>query len=260
MTLKSKIHSSIGSPSSPIKILLINPNSTQSFTLDLVPVLTRSIPSDVSVDFITAPEPAPASINNNEDCKLSTRVCEEHLDLDSPDSAWLEEYSCVVVACFSQHPLVDSLKRAGEGGSNGKSQPAVVLGILDAAINSALGLGGKFGIVTTGQQWETLFDQAIASMGLTSRYAGTKGTGFDAISLHGSEVSDIMINASTELVGKSADVIVLGCGGMSNMRAMIERELSGRIGRRIPVVDGVQAAVDMGIGYARMGIAPSFSN
>ncbi|WWC70755.1 uncharacterized protein I206_104706 [Kwoniella pini CBS 10737] len=253
-SLESKIHSSIGSPSSPIEILLINPNSTKAFTLDLVPVLKKSIPSDVLIDFLTAPESAPRSINDNHDCALSTTVCEEYLNLNNPALTFLEGYSCIIVACFSQHPLVDSLKRAVKG----QSRPAVILGILDAAIYSAMGLGGKFGIVTTGQQWEPLFDEAIASMGLSSRYSGTKGTGFDAVSLHGSEVSDIMIKASIELVKQGAEVIILGCGGMSNMRSTLERDLCEKVGRRIPVIDGVQAAVDLGIGYARMGIAPAF--
>jgi Asp/Glu/hydantoin racemase len=45
-----------------------------------------------------------------------------------------------------------------------------------------------------------------------SRVAGVKGTGYIATELHGSDVSDSILDAAEELVlSKGAGAIVLGC-------------------------------------------------
>lgn len=44
-----------------------------------------------------------------------------------------------------------------------------------------------------------------------SRIAGVRGTGFTAITLHGSEVTDTILEAAVELVNKGAGAIILGC-------------------------------------------------
>ncbi|WRT67783.1 uncharacterized protein IL334_004757 [Kwoniella shivajii] len=257
--LQGKIHSTLGPSTASIRILLINPNSTQLFTEELVPVLSKSIPSNVKIDFVTAPSAAPRSIDNSEDGRLSTSVCEEYLDVHNEGGREiLQSYSSVIIACFSQHPLVDSFRKAGQGV---KGRKAITIGILDAGVYSALALGGKLGIATTGEQWESLFDTAIETMGITkSRYAGTKGTGFDAISLHGEGPTSALLEASVNLVGRGAAVIVLGCGGMSAMREGLENSLNEKTQSWIPVIDGVQAAVDMAIGYARMGVSPTLQS
>jgi allantoin racemase len=45
-----------------------------------------------------------------------------------------------------------------------------------------------------------------------SRITGVKGTGFNAISLHGNSVNTAILDAAEELVKKGAGAIVLGCG------------------------------------------------
>ncbi|WVF69162.1 hypothetical protein IAT40_003937 [Kwoniella sp. CBS 6097] len=287
MSLKSKIHDTLGphsgsdsgpSSKSSIRLLLINPNSTLAFTKEVLAHLATTIPSDVIIDFYTAPAGAPPSIDGNEDGALSAQVIQQDLNLTFDVSfdetnptivrELIEGYSGVIVACFSMHPLVDILRRLFsniKGGSDSnanagveKSRKPAVLGIMESAILGALPLGEKVGIATTGEQWEPLFDQGMQDLGISStRYAGTKGTGFNAISLHGSGPQEALLKASEWLIkDKGADVIVLGCGGMAPMRSTLEDDLANRIGRRVPVVDGVQAAVDQAIGYARMGVAP----
>lgn len=105
-----------------------------------------------------------------------------------------------------------------------------------------------------------------------------RGTGFDALSLHGNSASDALLGASLDLVAKGAGAIVLGCAvssrgptlnetfgpglrrtfsstmfqGMAPLTADMEKAIANKVGRHIPVIDGVQAAVEMGIGLARM--------
>lgn len=45
---------------------------------------------------------------------------------------------------------------------------------------------------------------------------------------------------------------------MASMRASLQAQLADRVGQSVPVIDGVSSAVDMAIGYARMGIGRTF--
>ncbi|OCF33499.1 hypothetical protein I316_04920 [Kwoniella heveanensis BCC8398] len=239
MSLRSKIHDTLGpraaassSSSAAIRILLINPNSTVAFTKDVLNHLATTIPDDVIIDFYTAPSGAPASIDGTEDGALSAQVIQQDLnlnfdaDFDETNSTVVKElmegFSGVIVACFSMHPLVDILRRLFanvKGKGVEKARKPAVLGIMESAILGALPLGQKVGIATTGEQWEPLFDQGIQDLGISStRYAGTKGTGFNAISLHGSGPQEALLRASEWLIEeKGADVIVLGCGACVGM-------------------------------------------
>ncbi|WVR06366.1 hypothetical protein IAU60_003397 [Kwoniella sp. DSM 27419] len=251
MDISSKIHDTLGPKDAAVRILLINPNSTRSFTKEVCDYLQTALPGDIQIDFYTAPSPAPPSIDGTEDGIASTQVIVSDLSLENTKSiqVLIESYTSIIVACFSMHPLVGTLRTALAGRMD---KTPTVLGIMESAIMAAMSLGGKFGIATTGEQWEALFDQGTQQLGIsTSRYAGTKGTGFNAISLHGDGPTAALLQASEELVKKGADVIVLGCGGMAPMRSSLEDSLAGKVGRRVPVVDGVQAAVDMAIGFGR---------
>lgn len=85
-----------------------------------------------------------------------------------------------------------------------------------------------------------------------SRITGIRGTGFNALNLHGGSASDALLDASMQLVEKGAGAIVLGCAGMAPMTASMEQAIRAKAGRHIPVIDGVQAAIELGIGFGRM--------
>ncbi|KAK8858587.1 hypothetical protein IAR55_002816 [Kwoniella newhampshirensis] len=268
----------LGSSSSPIRILYINPNSTTAFTSETRAFLSDHPRESTLIHLYTAPSSAPPSIDGTLDGILSTQVIlqdlavtpqvenardknpvedDRHLRDGSKEMMGekLKGYSAIVVGCFSSHPLIPALK---EMLGMGKDTPRVV-GILEASIMFALQLGSTFGIATTGPQWEPLFDEAVRSIGISpTRYTGTKGTGFNAINLHGEGPSSALLEASTYLVEKGARVIVLGCAGMAPMRADLEAKIMQHAGFPVPVVDGVQAAIDLAIGYARMGLGPTF--
>ncbi|WVQ82955.1 hypothetical protein IAT38_005091 [Cryptococcus sp. DSM 104549] len=259
--IAERIHGSLGSADAPIRILYINPNSTLHFTQETITYLTGRLPNDVAIEFYTGPVSAPPSIDGTHDGILSTAAILQDLQLagrehDAPSKFELSErYSGIVVACFSAHPLVPALK---EILSHFAIKPPVV-GILESSVLAALQLGSTFGIATTGVQWEALFDEAVRSIGIAeSRYTGTKGTGFNAISLHGDGPSSALHSASVELVARGAKVIVLGCAGMAPMRASLQASISKETKQSIPVIDGVQAGIDLAIGFARMGLGPTF--
>lgn len=227
----------IGRADAPHKILYINPNSTEDMSDEAAEYFKDKLAPDVHVTFYTATPDAPPSIDGTLDGVISTAAVLQDLGLFAPRaedrrSDIQHTSTAIIVGCFSAHPLLPALQEAL------RSFPPAppVIGIMEAAIYTALQLAPSFGIVTTGRSelhsrsflsqeatktlfynlcfsdWEPLFATHLRTMGVAeSRVAGVKGTGYNAIGLHGSDVSRTILSAAEELVDKGAGAIVLGC-------------------------------------------------
>ncbi|KAG8902680.1 hypothetical protein FRB99_004269 [Tulasnella sp. 403] len=233
-----------------VSILVANPNSSKSITDALEAGIAP--PPGCSLGFYTGPDSAPPSINDSETSLLSETAC-------LPELVALEKsYDAVLIACYSDHPLVKSLKAACAG------KP--VIGIFEASVCHALLLGRRFGIVTTGKPWEALLSAAVSSfMGANEgsldapqrwrndRFAGVQSTGLGVLELHGAdpkEISKRIGDAAKRLVEvEGVDVICLGCAGMSGMEEAVKLS----VGPNIHVVDGVKAGLELLVGLARRG-------
>ncbi|KAF2468973.1 uncharacterized protein BDR25DRAFT_304866 [Lindgomyces ingoldianus] len=229
-------------------ILVINPNSTESMTDCLKPLVDSLQFKDTTHAFFTAPS-GPKSINNEDDAVESVKHCLPALQ------PLLDRHSGFLVACYSKHPLVPLLK----------GQPAIkdgrkpVTGIFEASVSTSLQIihpEERFGIVSTGKVWEEMLSEAIvAFLGTGSeasqRFAGVETTGLNATDLHDAppeEVRGRIQDAVKRLLRKGkVGAICLGCAGMSGMDQMVKEacveELGEVEGCRIKVVDGVQAGV-----------------
>ncbi|KAF2762673.1 hypothetical protein EJ05DRAFT_471643 [Pseudovirgaria hyperparasitica] len=227
-------------------ILIINPNTTESMTTALVPLVKQLQFEDTHYGYFTAPS-GPKSINNEDDAAESAKHCEPAL------IPLLDRYDSFLVACYSQHPLVHILKK--HIAASDTSQP--VTGIFEASVGLALQIiapSEKFGIVSTGKAWEDILTEAVAEfLGTHStdskRFAGVETTGLNASDLHDAPAEVVrkrMKDAVHRLLQKgSVGAICLGCAGMAGMNEMVREacvEALGEVGgRHIRIVDGVQA-------------------
>lgn len=195
--------------------------------------------------FFTAPS-GPSSINNPEDATESAQQCLPHLE------ALLGQYDGFLVACYSEHPLVATLK----------AQPTViegrkpVTGIFEASISASLQLIGpkpQFGIISSGKAWEQLLTDAVyAYLGSESstKFGGTESTGLNATDLHGAtaEVERRIVEATRRLVWKgNIGVVCLGCTGLTGFAGLVREvcveQLGDEEGGAVKIVDGVQAGI-----------------
>jgi len=130
----------------------------------------------------------------------------------------------------------------------------IVTGIFEASIATclqSLSTDQKFGIVSTGSQWEQILGEAVAScLGSTTstRYAGTETTGLNADELHQTAKDEVNLRlkqATKRLLDKEAKAVCLGCAGMAGMDATIREacieKLGLEAGKQIKIVDGVVA-------------------
>lgn len=222
-----------------MRILMINPNTSESFTEKIQLIANRFALPTTQVVAVTAAS-GPRSIESIYDELLSSPGTLETalLHLDDVDG--------IVIACYSDHPTVYALREITD-------KP--VLGIAEASMLVACVLGYKFSIVTTNREWEPLLWDAVRHYGLVERCASVRSTGMPVLALESAspeETYQMILNAARQAIAEdSAEVICLGCAGMAGLDKSLESEL------KIPVVDGVVSALKLLEGLVGYGLRTS---
>jgi Asp/Glu/hydantoin racemase len=223
-----------------IKILLINPNATPTMTNSCLAMLKPQLPPDVVVSGFTASgqDGAPSAIEGHVDNVLSSAASFRAI------LSIADQYDAFLIACYSDHALTNMLRE--EFG-----QPSI--GIMEASLLAAKSLGGRFGIVATGGRSKYSLQDAVHKYGLDTYCAGVRSCNVGVLDLERkpeAEILAIMCIVAKELVEEDgADVITLGCAGMSRLKAAVEKE----VGDDVQVIDGVLAGVQILAGLVRMG-------
>jgi allantoin racemase len=210
-----------------MKIIFINPNTTAEFTHRIQETIDRYA-SPQTQAIACNPSAGPRSIECIYDELLSSAPTLE-LAL-----AHLDDCDAFVIACVSDHPTVYALREVTD-------KP--VIGIAEASLYFACMLGSQFSIVTTDEAWEPLLWQAVRHFGLAERCASVRSTRLPVLALESAspeETYQIILKASRlALEADGAEVICLGCAGMSGLDKRLEAEL------QVPVIDGVVAALKL---------------
>ncbi|WQF89302.1 Putative carbon-nitrogen hydrolase, asp/Glu/hydantoin racemase [Colletotrichum destructivum] len=235
-TLVNGVH---GKKDKKIRVLLVNPNSTRAMTDACVAMVESQLPSDVIVTGFTAPRPSPSAIEGSFDNVMSAAAAARAV---LPLAA---THDAVLVACYSDHALIRMLREELP------RQP--VIGIMEASLFAARTLGGRFGLIAVSERSRVLHEDSIHHYGFSTSCAGVLSCGLGVLDLHEKsqdEVMGIMANVGKRLVEeKGADVLLLGCAGMTPLKPAVE----AAVGDDVQVVDGVLAGVHHLVGLVRMG-------
>ncbi|KAI0828030.1 Asp/Glu/hydantoin racemase [Trametes gibbosa] len=221
-----------------VSILVINPNSSQSMTTALGPILKDLLHSRLLLHYHTGPAGrSPQSVDDTTTNILSAAHTFETL-LPLRSESEQEKYDAYLVACFSDHSLVGMLREH-------TTKP--VLGIFEASVMQAIALGQPFGIVTTGVYWEGALTSGVkrifGSEGMARAFVGVASTGLTARQLHEVEqgiVFEKIASATSRLVATGAKTIIMGCAGMSGMADAVRRGSNGEDTR---IIDAVRSGV-----------------
>lgn len=149
--------------------------------------------------------------------------------------AALEEgASAFVVACYSD-PGLAALREQS-------ARP--VLGIAEASILTAMTMGQRFGILSILSRSIPRHMRYVGAMGVMDRLAADMPLELGVLDLQDrTRTFERLKTVGTSLRDTAmADVVILGCAGMTAFRTDLEEYLS------IPVVEPCQAAVAMAIG------------
>ena len=219
------------------KLLVINPNSSESVTANLKPVLPKA--NDVVWEFYTAPPAAPREITGKQTSIESEQIVLE----DIKQKELYKTYDGFIVGCYSSHPLITSLSKLARKPVMGIMQATLVYALANPQVT-------KLFILTSTTEWEPLLDEGIldfvgASEFPSRKFLKTRGLDVSVTSLANEEeyskIRDRLcsILASDESY-KDVDCILLGCAGLAGLDAKLAADFP-----HIRFVDSVKVAGTM---------------
>lgn len=212
-----------------MKILIINPNSDKEMAEQIQKTATTFADNDFEV--VCKPTPgAPSFIETYEDqitCAPGMiQLVREHEDT----------YDAFVVACHCD-PNLDALKQITE-------KP--VVGIGEASMKIASMLGHRFSVVSASThsipEKEVLARKYHLQDVLASVRAPPGGVMTE---------EEYMKAAQSAVKEDMAEVIVLGCAGMTGLDKYLEEQLG------VPVLDGIVCALIIATGLVKYGVSQS---
>jgi len=140
-----------------MRLLLINPNTTQAMTDKVLAVARAGVSDEVELVGATGRFGAAYVASR------AAYAIAGHAALD----AWANApgtFDAVVLACFGD-PGLDALREIC---------PVPVVGMADAALFVAAQLGARIGIVTGGERWGPMLREFVAARGLADRVASIR--------------------------------------------------------------------------------------
>lgn len=215
-----------------MRLLVINPNTTQSITDKVAAVVREMAPAGVEVRAATA------SFGPRYIASRSAFAVASHgaLDAYATHGAGAD---AVLLACFGD-PGLDGLREVS---------PVPVIGLVEAAAAEAAAHGGKFAIVTGGALWGPMLEETLRARGLADRCAAirTVAPNGAAIAADPDAAADMLASACRNVVEEThARAVILGGAGLVGLAARIGAALSPT-----PIICSVEAGVRAAI--AKLG-------
>lgn len=133
--------------------------------------------------------------------------------------------------------------------------------MFDASLALSLLLGRRFAILTTVGPMVPGLEAGVGRFlgaGGGGRFAGAFASGLGVLELHDEQAAERVAQTMRATAGAcrraGADVVVLGCAGMSGMEGLVRAGYAqdGGDGGQVKVVDGVKAGVEMLVALCRM--------
>jgi len=221
-----------------MRIFVINPNTSVSVTEHIRRELERIKHPDTELTVVN-PEHGPISIESVYDEALATPPT-----LELVRRANEEDYDAVVLACFSD-PGLDAAKEISN---------IPVVGIEEATLHVAAMLGHKFSITTTFCNRAPIRELHVRQHGLENAYASTLVMNMAVLEMDANPEeakTRILELARRAVEEQGAEVIILGCAGLTGYAEDIGRELG------VVVLDPTSVAFKMAEMIADLGLQHS---
>ncbi|WP_299843718.1 aspartate/glutamate racemase family protein [uncultured Paracoccus sp.] len=221
-----------------MKLVVINPNSTQSMTDKILESARAAAADGVVVEGRTA-HGAPASIEGHFDEVMAAA----HL-LREVQQAEAEAADAIVVACFDD-PAIGACREIATG---------PVIGICEAGIKAASMIATSFSIVTTLPRSVPVIEELVRRYGLDHQCRKVRSAAIPVLALEepGSNARQLVRDEILRAIeDDNCEAVVLGCAGMSDLTEWLSEETG------IPVIDGVTVATKFAEALVGAGLKTS---
>ena len=208
-----------------MKLLVINPNTTQAMTESIDAMARRNAQSGTSIVTIS-PDYGPRSIEGHFEETIAALATVETV------ARHRDDFDAFVIACFGD-PGVGACREITD-------KP--VIGIAAAAMHFACFLGHKFSIVTVMRRAQPFMEDLVRQNGLEAKCASVRFTDLTVLEIEANPkraVTELTEAAKRAVAEDGAEVICLGCAGMG----LLDEEIRAHVD--VPIVDGVMAGVKL---------------
>jgi allantoin racemase len=217
----------------PIRIKVINPNTTQAMTDNIGRTADRYTHEETEVVAVS-PERGPISIESFYDDYLAVPGLLEEIIVDE------DEFDAFVVACWGD-PGLEACREVTD-------KP--VVGIAEGSMYVANMLGARFSVATILPRAHDFIYAAVEKAGLESKCASVRCTDLTVVETESDRDATFegLLDVSRSAVeDDGAEAICLGCAGMSGLAERLEAELP------VPVVDSVGAGAVLAESLVQLG-------
>ncbi len=216
-------------------LLVTNCNTTASMTAEIVAGARAAASPGTTVTGLT-PAWGPESAEGWLDSYLSAAAVLDTL------RRYEGEFDAVVMAGFGEHGREGARELLG----------VPVVDITEAAAHLACLLGRRYAVITTLDRARGQIEDSLHSAGVLANCAAVIGTGLGVLELGDpGRTLDSFVQAAERAKEAGAEVLVLGCAGMTGLRQAVGDKLG------LPVVDGVAAAVKVAESLVSLGLTTS---
>ena len=220
-----------------MRILVVNVNTTASIT-DSIGEQAAGVASPGTEIIPLTPSFGAESVEGNYESYLAAIAVMEAV------RAYPGSFDAIIQAGYGEH------------GREGLQElfDVPVVDITEAAASSAQFLGRTYSVVTSLDRTVPLIEDRLAAAGLSARCASVRASGLAVLDLERdprAAVDAIAEQATRAVEDDRAEVICLGCGGMSGLTERVVERTGA------PVVDGVTAAVTIAESLVRLGLTTS---
>jgi allantoin racemase len=224
-----------------MKIMVINPNTSQSMTDHLRQELERIKRRGTELTVVCA-ERGPETIESAYDEAYATPPT-----LDLVKKANREGYDAVILACFSDPGLEAAKEISG----------IPVIGIEESSLHIAAMLGAKFTIVTPRKERIPARRAHVHLRGLDYFLASVKSLDLSVAETDAEpeKTKRRVLEVAKQAVEDGAEVILLGCAGMAGYAPEIESKLNIKVIDPSAVALKVaEALIDLGLTHSKAGL------
>ena len=223
-----------------MRIHIVNPNSTVSMTEKIAAAARQAAAAGTEIIAATSLS-GPPSIEGHYDGALALPGL-----LDEIGRGEMNGADAHIIACFDDTGL-DAARCLAK---------APVIGIGEAGYHLASLIAGRFSVVTTLSRSIPILEDNLRRYGLIARCARVRASEVPVLALE-EPGSDAYRRISAEIAAAiaedRAEAIVLGCAGMADLAASLSAL------HKVPVVDGVAAAVKLAESLVSLGLSTSKS-
>lgn len=221
-----------------MRLQVINPNTTAAMTASIGRAARAVAAPGTVIDAVQPSFGAPSIEGHHDDAWAAAGVTEQ---VRAGVAAGAQAH---VIACFGD-PGLHAAREIATG---------PVIGIAEAAFHAAALLATGFSVVTTLARTCVIAEHLVVQYGFERRCRGIHGTDIAVLELEDPAShahARILACAEQALERDRSGAIVLGCAGMADLCAALQRQLG------VPVIDGVAAAVKLAEGLVALGLGTS---